>query len=141
MSSMGNVINTQQSYRCPCTSGLVFDDCCRPILTGHKRAVTAESLVRTRFCAHVVKDYDYLLQTWHPATRPITVYLPAHRFWYWLDIDSVVAGGPQDASGAVSYTAYRRDRRQYSIVNKIAYLEKHYGWWVYHRSELIDTAE
>ncbi|MDF3281116.1 YchJ family metal-binding protein [Gordonia sp. N1V] len=135
---MGNVMNTQQTYRCPCTSGLVFDDCCRPILTGHKRAVTAESLVRTRFCAHVVRDYDYLLQTWHPVTRPVTLDLPARRFWYWLDIDAVIDGGPHDDTGSVAYTAYRRDSREHASISELAHLERYHGWWVYRSGEVMD---
>lgn len=133
---MGFVINTQQTYRCPCTSGLVFDDCCRPILTGHKRAVTAEALIRARFSAYVVKDIEYLLETTHPAKRPTEI-PPSESFRYWLEIEQVIDGGPHDATGSVTYTAYhRRDREHWSVTER-AGLERIDGRWMYRGGETI----
>ena len=47
---------------CPCCSGLVFDECCAPILAGTP-APNPESLVRSRYTAFVKKQLDYVERT------------------------------------------------------------------------------
>ncbi|ROZ88030.1 YchJ family protein [Gordonia sp. OPL2] len=128
---MGNVINTCQTYRCPCTSGLVFDDCCRPILTGHKRAVTAESLARTRYSAHIVCDLQYLSETWHPATRPAVIRLATDTWWYWFEIDCVTDGSPADQFGQVTYSTYLRHKSNHVEQTVEANFERVHGRWMY----------
>ena len=56
--------------RCPCTSGLPYDECCGPLHRGERAAPTAEQLMRSRFSAFALADAAYLLATWHPSTRP-----------------------------------------------------------------------
>ncbi len=55
---------------CPCGSGLAFDHCCGPLLAGARRAPTAEALMRSRYTAFALGNAAYLLETWHPKTRP-----------------------------------------------------------------------
>ena len=56
--------------RCPCGTGLPYDDCCGPLHAGSTAAATAEQLMRSRYSAFAVGDAAYLLATWHPSTRP-----------------------------------------------------------------------
>jgi len=57
---------------CPCGSGQAYAECCGRYHHGRSRlcAPTAEALMRSRFSAYVLGLEDYLLQTWHPGTRP-----------------------------------------------------------------------
>jgi SEC-C motif-containing protein len=55
--------------KCPCGSGVHFNDCCGGILAGQRTAQTAEELMRSRYVAYVVKDVDYLVRTTHPDAR------------------------------------------------------------------------
>lgn len=55
---------------CPCVSGKEFDSCCGIYLSGLASAPTAEALMRSRYTAYTKNRYDYLLDTWHPSTRP-----------------------------------------------------------------------
>jgi SEC-C motif domain protein len=48
--------------QCPCCSGLQYEDCCLPIISG-KDALTAEALVRSRYTAFVVKSLDHVENT------------------------------------------------------------------------------
>lgn len=94
--------------RCPCGTGLTYAECCGKYHDGAV-APTAETLMRSRFTAFVVRDADYLLATWDPDTRPselTLVDLPA-RF-YRLDIIDVVGGGPLDTTGLVEFEAFYR---------------------------------
>lgn len=57
---------------CPCGSTLTYEACCGRWHAGPERlmAPDAESLMRSRYSAFVLGDLPYLLDTWHPDTRP-----------------------------------------------------------------------
>jgi SEC-C motif domain protein len=54
---------------CYCGSPLPFSECCEPLITGTKKAGTAEQLMRSRYSAYCIIAVDYLLNTTHPSTR------------------------------------------------------------------------
>ncbi|MCU1572893.1 MAG: zinc-binding protein [Micrococcaceae bacterium] len=64
--------------------------------------------MRSRYSAFVVLDAPYLLQTWHPSTRPEVLELDPEVQWRRLDIVKVSAGGPFDEEGTVVFRAYSR---------------------------------
>ena len=73
---------------CPCGSGRVYAQCCGPLHAGTAPAATAEALMRSRYSAFVRADGAYLLDSWHPSTRPSSLDLgdaPATR-WLGLDV-------------------------------------------------------
>ncbi|WP_395141948.1 YchJ family protein [Schlegelella aquatica] len=57
---------------CPCGSGAPYAGCCGRWHQGpqHLQAPHAEALMRSRYSAYVLGLVDYLLDTWHPGTRP-----------------------------------------------------------------------
>jgi len=55
--------------KCPCGSGVDFNGCCGGLIAGHRKAKTAEELMRSRYAAYVAKDVDYLVRTTHPDAR------------------------------------------------------------------------
>ncbi|WP_372846653.1 YchJ family protein [Pontiella sp.] len=80
---------------CPCGSGSPFGACCGAFLSGGRTAATAEQLMRSRYCAYVVEDVDYLVRTTHPSSR--TPGLAASiRNWMdqvqWLRLHVLAAG-------------------------------------------------
>ena len=50
---------------CPCTSGVRYGDCCRPLHRGAP-APDAVALMRSRYAAFAMGDVDYLDRTQHP---------------------------------------------------------------------------
>ncbi|WP_241977079.1 MULTISPECIES: YchJ family protein [unclassified Cryobacterium] len=94
--------------RCPCLSGLTYAECCGPLHAGQGSAPTAERLMRSRYSAFAVGDTEYLLATWHPATRPESLELDADMQWVRLDILRTVRGGPLDTDGVVEFAAHYR---------------------------------
>ncbi len=95
-----------EGKRCPCNTGLTYGECCGKYHAGGT-APTAETLMRSRFTAFVVRDAEYLLRTWDPDTRPselTLVDLPVQ--FYRLDILDVVGGGPLDREGIVEFEAF-----------------------------------
>lgn len=94
--------------RCPCLSGLTYDDCCGRLHAGLAAAQTAEQLMRSRFSAFAVGDVDYLLTTWHPTTRPASLELDEDLRWYRLDVLATRGGGPFETEGVVEFEAFHR---------------------------------
>jgi SEC-C motif-containing protein len=73
---------------CPCGSGQAYAACCGRWHAGPERlgAPTAEALMRSRYTAFVLGLDDYLLDTWHPRTRP-AVLEPATPGLRWLGLE------------------------------------------------------
>ena len=93
---------------CPCLSGERYSVCCGPLHAGVTLAPTAERLMRSRYSAFVVGDVAYLLETWHPRTRPDELELDDSLRWTRLDVERCDKGGPFDSTGVVEFTAYGR---------------------------------
>lgn len=71
---------------CPCGLGADYAQCCGPLLAG-RPAASAEALMRSRYSAYVRADEGYLLDTWHPATRPASLDLAASPRPTWLGLE------------------------------------------------------
>ncbi|QJU56240.1 YchJ family metal-binding protein [Herbiconiux sp. KACC 21604] len=99
------------SARCPCSSGERYGACCGPFHSGATAAPTAERLMRSRFSAFAVGDAGYLLESWHPSTRPSVLELDPSIRWLYLDVIDRQGGGLGDDTGVVEFVAHYRARR------------------------------
>ena len=96
-----------QENLCPCGTGKNYDQCCGPFIDGKALPLTAEALMRSRYSAYARQDDDYLLQTWHPDTRP--KYKPTDddvTTWTKLEIIRTEAGNEGDTQGVVEFIAH-----------------------------------
>ena len=82
-----------------------FGACCGPLWSCDKAAATAEQLMRSRYSAFATGAAGYLLNTWHPTTRPASLNLDEDIEWSRLIINDVVAGSLFDDHGVVEFTA------------------------------------
>ncbi|ARJ06471.1 UPF0225 protein [Cnuibacter physcomitrellae] len=118
--------------RCPCSSGLPYGECCGPIHAGSVVAPTAQALMRSRFSAFAVGDAAYLLDSWHPSTRPASVDLEEDTRWLRLDILSTSAGGPFDDRGEVAFEArYRTAEGERGVLRERSRFVRERGRWYY----------
>ncbi len=83
--------------------------------------------MRSRFSAFAVGNAAYLLETWHPSTRPSHVELDEDTRWYRLDILGTTRGGPLDTSGTVEFEAFYRGGSQRELSSFV----KERGRWFY----------
>jgi SEC-C motif-containing protein len=94
---------------CPCGGGR-YEACCARWHAGplHLQAPTAEALMRSRYSAYVLGLAPYLLDTWHPDTRPPSIAPdPPGRRWLGLQVRSHVAH--DDTQASVEFVARCRD--------------------------------
>ncbi|MFO0804398.1 MAG: YchJ family metal-binding protein [Gemmataceae bacterium] len=75
----------QPIEQCPCGSALAYAACCGRWHKGEP-APSAEALMRSRYAAFVRGDARYLLDTWHPSTRPPTIVFDPKLKWLGLKI-------------------------------------------------------
>ena len=122
---------------CPCGSGTPYDACCGPLHAGERTAATAEQLMRSRYAAFVVADPDYLLTTWHPATRPDPLYLDSEVGWTGLEVLATDAGGPADRTGVVEFRASYVVRGERGAVHEVGRFQRPADAWLYVRGRLV----
>lgn len=116
---------------CPCGSERAYAGCCGPLHQQERLAETAEELMRSRYAAYAVRDFDHLVRTWHPRTRPADVGADAGIAWDGLVIVDARAGGRDDAEGEVEFRArYRLDGRR-GVLHERSRFARRSGRWVY----------
>ena len=127
---------------CPCGTGLRYGSCCGRYHHGHAVAPTAVTLMRSRYTAFVLRNEQYLLATWDPATRPEELNLhpdsgPDIEFFR-LDIIDTVGGRLGDSTGVVEFEAWYRSSSSPSQQGRQHERSSFYradGKWFYHTAQ------
>jgi SEC-C motif domain protein len=116
--------------RCPCLSGNPYGECCGP-LHGGAPAPTAVQLMRSRFSAFALGLPQYLLDTWHPSTRPGSLDLDPDQRWTRLDIEETRSGGAFDSAGQVTFAAWWRTPDDRGVLRETSDFVREGGRWYY----------
>ena len=90
--------------------------------------------MRSRYCAYVRARADYLLATWHAATRPPAIELDTGSVT-WLQL-KVIRADSQTASGVVEFVArYKVNGKAYRL-HEVSQFVKENGVWLYVNGEM-----
>ena len=118
---------------CPCGSGLLEAECCGAYLAGKRQAPSVEVLMRSRYTAYVRQDADYLLRTWHPATRPPELSFGPGDDCQWLGLQVLhTTQGHRDAnSGSVEFVARYRHAGRVQRMHELSKFVREAGRWLY----------
>lgn len=92
---------------------------------------TAEELMRSRFAAFRRADPDWLLETWHPSTRPGDLDLSDNPRWRGLQVLDTIDGGPGDATGVVEFRATYIVDGELGILQERSRFVREDGHWYY----------
>ncbi|BDI22884.1 YchJ family protein [Herbiconiux sp. L3-i23] len=126
------------SDRCPCGSSVSYSECCGPVHAGEP-VETAEQLMRSRYSAFVLGCGDYLLDSWHPSTRPRSVSTDDDTAWRRLQIVDVVAGTAADEEGVVEFRAtYRSSGGGVNVLHERSRFRRVGGAWKYVDGDILD---
>ncbi len=127
----------KKNEACPCGSGESYKACCRPFHKGNRFPKTAEALMRSRYSAFAKGKRTYLLDTWHPSTRPVNLQPDASIKWLGLDILAKELGTEADVNGTVTFTAsYIKDGTSGSMTEKSEFLRES-DRWLYLKGEVL----
>ena len=121
---------------CYCNSKKEFENCCKPIILGKQNAETAEQLMRSRYCAYVVADINYLLNSHHPDTRPTKERKHILEWsksvtWIGLEIISKHKGLQTDTDGFVEFKALFQEKNHIDCIHESSYFVKENNRWYY----------
>lgn len=101
------------SFSCPCggldvkKQALTYAACCGRYLEDGLNAPDAQSLMRSRYSAFVLKKADYLLSTWHMSQRPASLEFESSVKWLGLEVQNHAVIEAQHAE--VTFVARQRD--------------------------------
>lgn len=87
--------------------------------------------MRSRFEAFQRGDREWLLDTWHPDTRPATLELADNPTWIALTIVDTVDGGPFATTGVVEFEASFVVNGQPGTLRERSRFERVAGRWYY----------
>ncbi len=127
---------------CPCGSGVSYEDCCQPIISGTKDAPTAEALMRSRYTAFAKVEIEHLCESLHPEHRDDFDAKAAEKWareseWLGLDVIKTVDGGEDDKEGVVEFTAKYTDRGQQIDHHEVARFERAEGKWYFVAGRIV----
>lgn len=87
--------------------------------------------MRSRYTAFVVGEEQYLLDTWHPTTRPTLIGLDPAIRWMRLEILGATGGGLLDTEGTVEFAAHYRANGVSEQQREVSTFVKQAGRWLY----------
>ena len=120
-----------KSAPCPCGICRPLAACCGPRLAGQVPAPDALALMRSRYTAYAQGEAAYLLDTWHPTTRPASLRLDEEPRPRWIGL-TVKRHEQQDADHArVEFVArYKLNGRAFRLHETSRFVRAD-GRWFY----------
>jgi len=89
--------------------------------------------MRSRYTAYCLAREHYLLDSWHPSTRPgqlnLTDDVPAQ--WIGLKIVATGAGGALDTHGTVEFVARHKRNGKARRLHEVSRFVRENGRWYY----------
>lgn len=129
---------------CPCGSNKTISDCCQPIVSGAKKAETAEQLMRARYTAYTTATMDFIFETTHPEHRNDYDHEGTKKWaeesdWQGLEICSTKYGGKHDTSGEVEFIARFKSENSHHEHHENGQFEKKDGNWYFTEGVMAKT--
>lgn len=118
---------------CFCGNQFTFEHCCQPIIDGKVSALNAEVLMRSRFTAYVLKNYQYILNTYAPSERSnlsVESLINSAQDTHWLSLQ-VLAHHPHKKTAQVEFKAYYQVNNDYYLMHEISDFVFEMDKWLY----------
>lgn len=126
---------------CPCGRQdargrpLVLSACCGRFLDAGQVVPDAESLMRSRYSAHVLGRADWLLSSWHASTRPAELATEPGARWLGLQVRAhrIV----DDAHAEVEFVARWRSGGRGMRQHELSRFVREAGQWWYLDGDML----
>jgi SEC-C motif-containing protein len=115
---------------CPCGLAHLYAQCCGRFHAGGQQAPNAELLMRSRYSAYVRGLAGYLLDTWHPDTRPATIE-PDPPGLKWLGLEVKRADRIDDDHATVEFVARSKLAGRAHRLHETSRFVRVQGRWFY----------
>ncbi len=131
-----NYLKIRSRTDCPCGSGEIYHDCCRPFHIGKANPETAEKLMRSRYSAFFFRLVDYLISSTHPDVRTPELRVELddvvdEMMWRKLQILSKSKGTAEDKKGKVEFIAQYHHDGDFLELHENSRFKRYKGKWKY----------
>ena len=116
---------------CPCGSGRPYPKCCGLLHDASSLGVSAETVMRSRYSAYVLKLSDYLLASWHPSTRPGSLDLAEDDGTKWLGLEIKRSQQQDENHATVEFVARYRIAGRGHRLHELSRFVREDGRWFY----------
>lgn len=94
--------------------------------------------MRSRYTAYVLELEDYLLQTWHPDTRPAALNLSADSPTKWLGLQVKQAALTSETTATVEFVARYKINGKAERLHELSQFVRIEGRWYYLTASFTD---
>ncbi|MDG1475512.1 MAG: YchJ family metal-binding protein [Vicingaceae bacterium] len=121
---------------CNCGSGKSYASCCEIAHQDITQVKTAEQLMRSRYTAFTLAYGDYLMESHHVSTRPLSekaeiVAWAKSVEWDKLEVKSTNKGLENDKEGTVKFKAHFKENGKQRFIKENSKFIKENGVWYY----------
>ncbi|MFT5847710.1 MAG: SEC-C motif-containing protein [Psychroserpens sp.] len=121
---------------CYCGNSKTYNACCGVFHLNNGKTETAEQLMRSRYSAFVLAKGDYLMQTHHSSTRPISEKKEIVKWaksvdWIKLEVLETTKGLEGDEDGTVTFNAYFYENGSLELIHEKSTFLKENDIWYY----------
>ena len=121
---------------CACGKNIEYKKCCGAIHQSIHNAITAESLMRSRYVAFTKADGEYLMKSHHSSTRPLSDKKSIVKWaksvdWVKLEILNTFKGLAEDTEGTVEFKAYFKTKGELQFIHENSVFVRESKSWVY----------
>ena len=127
---------------CPCNANRTYDKCCKPYHEGKAQAKTPEILMRSRYSAYALHDFDYIGSTMiGPAKKKFclqdAIKNSSQMKWLWLDV--IAAEHEEKQRGFVEFKAFYIQRGQRGSFHEKSEFHKIDETWYYFDGTILSN--
>lgn len=127
---------------CPCGSTKTYADCCQQVISGERRAETAEQLMRSRYAAYVRREIPWLRESLHPGQRAGYDDASSREWaeraeWHGIEILKTSKGGQDDEEGTVEFIVSFTENGVRQEHHELSSFQKKGGAWYFTEGKLL----
>lgn len=113
---------------CYCGNIQPYSQCCEPIHLNPHHAQVPEQLMRARFSAHILKNVEFVIETYHPSCQASNerdaISESVHSHWLRLEIISTQMGATPN-EGFVHFKAFLSKRvKRFALKSALDFSKK-----------------
>lgn len=121
---------------CYCGHNKPYKSCCEVFHLNHGKTETAQQLMRSRYSAFVLANGNYLMETHHSSTRPISekkdiVDWAKSVQWIRLEVLEANSGLKDNTKGTVTFNAYFYEQGKIDVIHEKSAFVKENNQWYY----------
>ncbi|MFG0606817.1 YchJ family metal-binding protein [Vibrio mimicus] len=118
---------------CYCGSPLTYSTCCEPVHLNVQHAQSPEQLMRARFSAHVLKNVDFVIDTYHSSCLAENDREAIRESVYsdWVRLEVVSSQMEEtDLEGYVHFRAFlKQNGQEYCLEERSRFVKEQDSWF------------